>query len=111
MASSGETQANTPWWGDKGFLLVVVGLVVSVLNGKFDLGLNAAEIAAMLASIIAFVVGNKWKSGAIAVAEIRARNESAIAAEARSPTPESAARALGGLVAPKPAFTPPTVKP
>lgn len=97
------TQANTPWWGDKSFLLVAVGLVVSVLNGKFDLGLNASEIAAMLAAVVAFVVGNKWKSGAITVAEIRAQNALAVAAETKNATPESAARALGGLVTGAPA--------
>lgn len=102
MASSSETPstvANTPWWADKSFLLVVVGVIVSLLNRRFSLGLDAGEIAAMLATVIAFVVGNKWKSGAITVAEIKATNALDIAAEVKNATPEQAARLLGTLTA------------
>ncbi len=106
------SQANTPWRGDKSFLLVVVGLIVSVLNGRLNLGLDAGEIAAMLTAIVAFVAGNKWKSGSITVAEIKARNELEVAAITPT-TPEAAAKQLGTLghsAVPPPPKVPPVTR-
>jgi len=112
MASS--SSANTPFWADKSFILVVVGLVVSLLNGKLGLNLDAGEIAAMMAAIVAFVVGNKWKSGAITVAEVKAANALEVA-KLEATTPELAAKQLSTIgattSATKPPLVPPVVKP
>jgi hypothetical protein len=83
-----ETKANTPFYADKSFLLVVLTPILLFAGKKLGISLNVEEIAGLIAAVVAFVAGNKWKSAAVTIAEIKAESAQAASAE---PAPSAAA--------------------
>lgn len=71
--------------------------VLFFLSHFLGIQLDSTLCAAFLIPIVTFIVAHKAKSGAVLVAEINART----AAPQSPKTPQAAADALSGLLAPK----------
>lgn len=69
----------TPFWLDKGLWVAVLAPILLWLNQKFGLALDAASLVAMVLPVVGYILGHKWKSGVISVAQVTA------AAAAQSP--------------------------
>jgi len=52
---------STPFYADKSFWLVVLGILSPLISAKLGVSLNVEAIASMFAGIIAFVTMSKWK--------------------------------------------------
>lgn len=92
-ANDDTSQSNTPWYLDKAFYLTILGFLLPIINSKFNLGLSATEVVAVMLPIVAFIAGHKWKSGSVLTAEIQAKS----AAQFQLPpgvTPQQVAAAL-----------------
>ncbi len=83
-----ESKANTPFYADKSFWLVVAGALLPILSRKLGIQLTAEEIAGLVATVIAFVLGNTWKSAQVTIAEVKA--EAAKETAKPAPTPADA---------------------
>jgi hypothetical protein len=81
MADPVPDVSVTPFYLDKGLWVSVLTPVLLWLNQKFGLALDAATIIGMVLPVVAYVIGHKWKSSAIAVAQVQA------AAAAKDPGP------------------------
>lgn len=62
---------STPFWADKSFYLVVLGLFLPLIGKKIGIEFNVEAIAGMVATIVGFVVASKWKQAAIITAQIK----------------------------------------
>lgn len=60
----------TPWYLDKGFLLLFLSPLLGFISKKFGVNLDAAEIMGLVLPIVAFIVMHKWKTKNIAEAKI-----------------------------------------
>jgi hypothetical protein len=67
----------TPFYLDKGLWVSVLTPVLLWLNQKFGLALDAATIIGMVLPVVAYVIGHKWKSSNIAVAQVQAASAAA----------------------------------
>lgn len=54
---------NTPFFADKSLWVVVLSFILPFIGKKLGVEFNIAEIAGFVATCIAFVAGNKWKTG------------------------------------------------
>lgn len=61
--------ASTPFYADKSFWLVVIGMLAPVIAKRIGLQLDVDALAAQAASIVAFVVMSKWKQATLMKAE------------------------------------------
>lgn len=91
------TQSVTPWYEDKALYVMALGVVLPFLSGLLGLQLDPVKVASILVPVVTYIIAHKAKSGAVLVAEIKAR---ATAAPAPT-TPQGAADALTGLLAPQ----------
>ena len=89
-----ETSAHTPFYADKSFWLVVLGIVLPPLGKKFGIAFDAVEMAGMVTLIVGFVTGSKWKQATVIKAEAAGK-----AAAASVVTTDDALRAM--VAAPK----------
>jgi hypothetical protein len=94
------TQSITPWYLDKALWATALGLVLPFLSSLVGFPLDPTRCAAILIPIVAYVVAHKAKSGAVLVAEIKARATQAVSAPVPS-TPQGAADAINSILAPK----------
>lgn len=96
-----DSRANTPFYADKSFLLVVLSPLLLLLSKKLGVQLDATEIASLAAQVIGFIVFNKWKSGKLAAEEIRAEAQvrAAQVQKGAEASPEEASAALAKLIA------------
>lgn len=83
-----STASNTPFYEDKGFWAMLLAPLFAYLNSKFNLSLSAAEIVGLVLPVVAYIVGHKYKSAQVLVAEIQA---SAAKIAAATPAPSAAA--------------------
>ncbi len=70
---SAATKANSNFLTDKSFWMALIGIGIVFINKKFGLGLDWSELSATLATLAVYIIGNKWKSGQITVAEVNAQ--------------------------------------
>ena len=66
------SRANSNFLIDKSFWVTLIGVGIVFLNKKFGLNLDWSELAATLGTLAVYIIGNKWKSGQITVAEVHA---------------------------------------
>jgi hypothetical protein len=85
-----NSQANTPFYLDKSLWIAVLTVLFVALNKRFGLSLDATEITMIVLPVVAYIVGNKWKSASIVKAEISA---TATEAGAKASTDATAAAA------------------
>ena len=89
-----DSQANTPFYSDKSFWMVILGIILPIISKKIGIQLSVEEIAGLVTTIIAFVAGNKWKSAAITVAEIRAKASANVMSTIATTEPKTPAENL-----------------
>ena len=81
---------NTPFWADKSLYAMVLGPLLIILSKKIGVELNVLEICAMMASIVTFIAGNKYKTTVL--------NKAAIENAPEVPsTPAAAAAIVAGV--------------
>lgn len=68
-----DVQAVTPWYADKSLYAAVLTPVFLLLNQKFGLTLDPVVVIGLVLPVVAFIVGHKWKSGVISVAQVAAK--------------------------------------
>ena len=56
---------NTPPWLDKSLWLVVLAPLFLFINSKFGTNLQASEVAGLVLPIVAYILGNKWKTAVL----------------------------------------------
>jgi hypothetical protein len=71
----------TPAYLDKGLWVAVLTPILAILNQKFGWALDSVAIVGVMLPLVAFILGHKWKSSNIAVAQVQA------AAAAKDPGP------------------------
>jgi hypothetical protein len=95
-----ESQSVTKWYLDKSLYLTVLGILLPLISKWIGFELDTEKVAAILIPVVAYVVAHKVKSGAVLIAEIKAKAKDSVAKEpAYVPpgTPEKAADALASL--------------
>lgn len=85
-----ESKAITPFYLDKALWVVVFTPLVAIAARKFGLDLNAEELVGIILPAVVYAVTHKWKSGAIAVAEIKAAAAQAPVVTTPAATPADA---------------------
>ena len=90
-----DSRANTPFWADKSFWLVILSPLLLLAGKKIGVSFDAAEIAGWVAMNIAFVAGNKWKSGKVLAEEIKAESARAAASVPVQASPSAALSEAG----------------
>lgn len=93
-AAPAPSEADSPFYKDKALFVAAAAFLLPILNAKFGLGLETTDLVAAIGPLAAFILGNKWKSGAIKVAEIKARNVVTLPADL---TPSQAAALMAQL--------------
>ncbi len=91
-----DRDAHTPWFLDKSLWLAFLGFLLPIVNRKFNLGLQAEEVAAALLPVATFIGSSKWKQVRVVEAKVEAAKV-ATAEAAAVTTPEKAADALGAI--------------
>jgi hypothetical protein len=76
-----QPQAVTPFYLDKGLWVAVLTPIVAVLNQKFGLTLDPLALIGIMLPIGLYIVGHKWKSGVITVAQVNAQAAAAAPAK------------------------------
>lgn len=107
------THVVTPWYLDKSYWLVILGIVAPIIAAKLGVRLNAEQIAADGVGVATFIVAHKWKSGTALKALIEdqaGRAQSEIRARyllADPPAPATDADATAKVVRLPPPLPPP----
>lgn len=60
----------TPWYLDKGFLLLFLAPFLGFVSKKFGVNLDAAEILGLVLPVVTYIVMHKWKTAQLAKAQI-----------------------------------------
>lgn len=81
---------STPFYADKSFYLVILGLFLPLLGKKLGIEFDTEAIAGMIATIVGFIVASKWKQAAIIKEQIKAESAKAVAAAPAAATPADA---------------------
>ena len=71
--NSTDVSAVTPFYLDKAVWVAVLSPLFLWLNQKFGLTMDAGQLAALALPIVAYILGHKWKSGVISVAQVNAQ--------------------------------------
>jgi hypothetical protein len=82
------TQSVSAWYLDKGLWVMLLGVLLPFISKWLGVTLDPTKVAAYVIPIVAYILAHKAKSGAVLVAEIKAR-----AATALGPTPTTPADA------------------
>lgn len=94
-----ETQSVTPFWQDKKLYAMVLGVLLPFISKWVGIELDPEKVALFLIPIVTYIVTHGLKSGAVLVAEIKAKAITQVAKEAPKPpvTPEAAAVVVNNL--------------
>lgn len=79
-----QTQSVTPALQDKALWVTILGLFLPLVSAKLGIQLDPAKIAAIVVTVVSFVVSHKAKSGAILLKELELKALSQVTV-----TPES----------------------
>ena len=95
-----DRDVHTPFYLDKSLWLAFLGFLLPIVNRKFNLGLQAEEVAAALLPVATFIGSSKWKQ--VRVVEAKVEAAKVATAEAAAITDgQKAADALKGIGEPK----------
>ncbi len=97
-----DTQSVTPWYEDKGLYVMGLGVLLPFLSKLLGIQLDPEKVAMFLIPVVTYIVSHKLKSGAVLIAEIKARAIQAVAVTPVDNTAQGAAAGLNALMAPAP---------
>lgn len=86
-----NTPINTPFYLDKSLWVLILAPIFGFVSKKLGITLDPAEVVALVLPILAFIIGNKWKTTVLQKAQIQSA-----AAGAAVVTEADAAKALAG---------------
>lgn len=75
---------HTPPWLDKSLWLVLITPFFLFMNANLGIRLDATELAGLVLPIVAYIAGNKWKTGTL---QARAMQYVALDISRKSPWP------------------------
>jgi hypothetical protein len=88
----------TPWYLDKALYVMVFGAILPFVSTAIGIPLDPEKVIALVIPVVAYIIAHKAKSGAVLIAEIKARAIEQVAKEPRpAQTPAGAAAALNAL--------------
>lgn len=100
MPNPNPQDGSTPFYADKTLYAVVLTFLAPIIEQKFGVQLNTAEIAAFAATVMTFIAGHHWKTTQVLTANIdAAQSKTAALTEAKAGvSSEAAANALASVV-------------
>jgi hypothetical protein len=82
-----DSQSISGWLQDKALWVTLLGLILPPISAKLGVQLSADKIAALVVMVVGYVAAHKLKSGAILLAELKAKALAAVTDAPAAPPP------------------------